>query len=159
METSSSTGLSLTPPRCLPSQITQAMAVRADAVVLVARAGVTRKRALIRARDLLWRINAPVCRSRYQRRRHAPGELLHLSLRHLFQKLLVCISTKAQHLPIAPTGTRMRKRENNMAKTFARATASWILLFALAMTASASAVRQSRSQCRAAPEDRFRRSD
>jgi succinoglycan biosynthesis transport protein ExoP len=40
---------------------TQAMAVRADAVVLVARAGVTRKRALVRARDLLWRINAPVC--------------------------------------------------------------------------------------------------
>jgi capsular exopolysaccharide synthesis family protein len=39
---------------------TQALAVRADAVVLVARAGVTRKRALIRARDLLWRINAPV---------------------------------------------------------------------------------------------------
>ena len=39
---------------------TYAMAVRADAVVLIARAGVTRKRALIRARDLLWRINAPV---------------------------------------------------------------------------------------------------
>jgi capsular exopolysaccharide synthesis family protein len=39
---------------------TQAMAVRADAVVLLARAGVTRKRALVRARDLLWRINAPV---------------------------------------------------------------------------------------------------
>jgi len=39
---------------------TQAMAARADAVVLVARAGVTRKRALIRARDLLWRVNAPV---------------------------------------------------------------------------------------------------
>lgn len=39
---------------------TQAMAVRADAVVLVARAGSTRKRALIRARDLLWRVNAPV---------------------------------------------------------------------------------------------------
>jgi capsular exopolysaccharide synthesis family protein len=39
---------------------TQAMAVRADAVVLVVRAGVTRKRALNRARDLLWRINAPV---------------------------------------------------------------------------------------------------
>jgi polysaccharide biosynthesis transport protein len=39
---------------------TQALAVRADAVVLVARAGVTRKRALIRARDLLWRMNAPV---------------------------------------------------------------------------------------------------
>jgi capsular exopolysaccharide synthesis family protein len=39
---------------------TQAMAVRADAVVLVTRAGMTRKRALIRARDLLWRINAPV---------------------------------------------------------------------------------------------------
>ena len=39
---------------------TQALAVRADAVVLVARAGVTRKRALIRSRDLLWRINAPV---------------------------------------------------------------------------------------------------
>ena len=39
---------------------TQAVAARADAVVLVARAGVTRKRALIRARDLLWRINAPV---------------------------------------------------------------------------------------------------
>lgn len=39
---------------------TQAIAVRADAVVLLARAGVTRKRALIRVRDLLWRINAPV---------------------------------------------------------------------------------------------------
>ncbi len=39
---------------------TQAMAVRADAVLLIVRAGVTRKRALIRARDLLWRINAPV---------------------------------------------------------------------------------------------------
>ena len=39
---------------------TQALAVRADAVVLVVRAGVTRKRALIRARDLLWRVNAPV---------------------------------------------------------------------------------------------------
>jgi polysaccharide biosynthesis transport protein len=38
----------------------QSLAVRADAVVLVARAGVTRKRALIRARDLLWRVNAPV---------------------------------------------------------------------------------------------------
>jgi len=44
----------------LPVSDTQAMAVRADAVILVARAGVTRKRALIRARDLLWRINAPV---------------------------------------------------------------------------------------------------
>jgi len=39
---------------------TQSLAVRCDAVVLVARAGVTRKRALIRARDLLWRVNAPV---------------------------------------------------------------------------------------------------
>ncbi len=39
---------------------TRALAVLADAVVLVARAGVTRKRALIRARDLLWRVNAPV---------------------------------------------------------------------------------------------------
>jgi succinoglycan biosynthesis transport protein ExoP len=39
---------------------TQAMAVRADAVVLLARAGLTRKRALIKVRDLLWRINAPV---------------------------------------------------------------------------------------------------
>jgi capsular exopolysaccharide synthesis family protein len=39
---------------------TQALAVRADAVVLVVRAGVTRKRALIQARDLLWRVNAPV---------------------------------------------------------------------------------------------------
>jgi len=39
---------------------TQALAVRSDAVVLVARAGVTRKRALLRARDLLWRVNAPV---------------------------------------------------------------------------------------------------
>jgi polysaccharide biosynthesis transport protein len=39
---------------------TQSLAVRADAVVLVARAGATRKRALIRARDLLWRVNAPV---------------------------------------------------------------------------------------------------
>ena len=39
---------------------TQALAARADAVVLVARAGVTRKRALVRARDLLWRINSPI---------------------------------------------------------------------------------------------------
>ncbi len=39
---------------------TQALAVRADAVVLVARAGVTRKRALLKSRDLLWRVNAPV---------------------------------------------------------------------------------------------------
>jgi capsular exopolysaccharide synthesis family protein len=39
---------------------TQAMAALADTVVLVARAGMTRKRALIRARDLLWRINAPI---------------------------------------------------------------------------------------------------
>jgi len=39
---------------------TQAMAVRADAVVLVARAGVTRKRALVRVRDLLWRVNASI---------------------------------------------------------------------------------------------------
>jgi capsular exopolysaccharide synthesis family protein len=38
---------------------TQAMAVLADSVILVVRAGMTRKRALIRARDLLWRINAP----------------------------------------------------------------------------------------------------
>ena len=39
---------------------TQPLAVLADTVVLVARAGMTRKRALIRARDLLWRINAPI---------------------------------------------------------------------------------------------------
>jgi capsular exopolysaccharide synthesis family protein len=39
---------------------TQAMAALADSVILVARAGMTRKRALIRARDLLWRINAPI---------------------------------------------------------------------------------------------------
>jgi Mrp family chromosome partitioning ATPase len=39
---------------------TQAVAAYADSVILVARAGMTRKRALIRARDLLWRINAPI---------------------------------------------------------------------------------------------------
>jgi capsular exopolysaccharide synthesis family protein len=39
---------------------TQAMAALADSVILVARAGMTRKRALVRARDLLWRINAPI---------------------------------------------------------------------------------------------------
>jgi capsular exopolysaccharide synthesis family protein len=39
---------------------TQALAVLADTVVLVARAGMTRKRALLRARDLLWRINSPL---------------------------------------------------------------------------------------------------
>jgi capsular exopolysaccharide synthesis family protein len=39
---------------------TQAMAALADTVILVARAGMTRKRALLRARDLLWRINAPI---------------------------------------------------------------------------------------------------
>lgn len=39
---------------------TQAMAVLSDTVILVARAGATRKRALIRARDLLLRINATI---------------------------------------------------------------------------------------------------
>ncbi len=39
---------------------TQATAVLSDTVVLVARAGVTRKRALIRARDLLLRVNASI---------------------------------------------------------------------------------------------------
>ena len=39
---------------------TQATAVLADTVVLVARAGITRKRALIRARDLLLRVNAVI---------------------------------------------------------------------------------------------------
>ena len=39
---------------------TQSMAVFADAVVLVTRAGMTRKRALLRARDMLLRINAPI---------------------------------------------------------------------------------------------------
>jgi succinoglycan biosynthesis transport protein ExoP len=39
---------------------TTALAVLADSVILVSRAGMTRKRALIRARDLLWRINAPI---------------------------------------------------------------------------------------------------
>jgi len=44
----------------LPVSDTQAMATHADSVILVSRAGITRRRALIRARDLLWRINAPV---------------------------------------------------------------------------------------------------
>jgi succinoglycan biosynthesis transport protein ExoP len=39
---------------------TQAMAVLSDSVILVARAGMTRKRALIRARDLLLRINSTI---------------------------------------------------------------------------------------------------
>lgn len=39
---------------------TQAVAVFADTVVLVTRAGMTRRRALIRARDQLLRINAPI---------------------------------------------------------------------------------------------------
>lgn len=39
---------------------TQTLAVFADAVVLVTRAGRTRKRALLRARDILLRINAPI---------------------------------------------------------------------------------------------------
>lgn len=39
---------------------TQALASMADAVVLVARAGVTRKRALIRARNLLWKVNVHI---------------------------------------------------------------------------------------------------
>jgi polysaccharide biosynthesis transport protein len=38
----------------------QAMAVLSDTVIIVARAGVTRKRALIRARDLLLRVNATI---------------------------------------------------------------------------------------------------
>ncbi len=39
---------------------TQAMAAFADKVVVVTRAGMTRRRALVRARDLLIRINAPI---------------------------------------------------------------------------------------------------
>jgi polysaccharide biosynthesis transport protein len=39
---------------------TQAVAVYADAVMLVTRAGMTRRRALIKARDILLRINAPI---------------------------------------------------------------------------------------------------
>ena len=39
---------------------TQAVAVFADTVVLVTRAGMTRRRALVRARDILLRINAPI---------------------------------------------------------------------------------------------------
>jgi succinoglycan biosynthesis transport protein ExoP len=39
---------------------TQAMAVLSDTVILVSRAGVTRKRAVVRARDLLFRINANI---------------------------------------------------------------------------------------------------
>jgi succinoglycan biosynthesis transport protein ExoP len=39
---------------------TQAISVLSDAVILVARAGTTRKRALLRARDLLLRINATI---------------------------------------------------------------------------------------------------
>lgn len=39
---------------------TQALAVMADTVVMVVRAGVTRKRAILRARDLLWRINSNI---------------------------------------------------------------------------------------------------
>ncbi len=39
---------------------TQAVAVFADSVVLVTRAGMTRRRALLRARDILLRINAPI---------------------------------------------------------------------------------------------------
>jgi len=50
--------LLIQPDTC--GEYTQAMAALADTVILVARAGMTRKRALIRARDLLWRINAPI---------------------------------------------------------------------------------------------------
>lgn len=39
---------------------TQALAVVADAVVLITRAGMSRRRALLRARDLLLRVNAPI---------------------------------------------------------------------------------------------------
>jgi succinoglycan biosynthesis transport protein ExoP len=39
---------------------TQALAVFADTVVLVTRAGMTRRRALVRARDVLLRISAPI---------------------------------------------------------------------------------------------------
>lgn len=39
---------------------TQVLATLVDSVILVSRAGVTRKRALIRSRDMLLRINAPV---------------------------------------------------------------------------------------------------
>jgi len=39
---------------------TQAIAALADAVILVARAGFTRRRALVKARDLLWKINIAI---------------------------------------------------------------------------------------------------
>lgn len=44
----------------LPVSDTQALAAIADTVILVARAGATRKRALVRARDVLHRIHAPI---------------------------------------------------------------------------------------------------
>jgi succinoglycan biosynthesis transport protein ExoP len=44
----------------LPVSDTQALAVHVDSVVIVARAHMTRKHALMRVRDLLMRINAPV---------------------------------------------------------------------------------------------------
>jgi Mrp family chromosome partitioning ATPase len=44
----------------LPVSDTQALAAIADTVILVARAGATRKRALLRARDVLNRIHAPI---------------------------------------------------------------------------------------------------
>ena len=49
-----------TPP-ALPVTDAVVMATRADAVILVARAGATTKHALRQARDILLRVNARVC--------------------------------------------------------------------------------------------------
>ena len=44
---------------------------------------------------------------------------------------------KTQRIRIGPTGMRMRKRENKMAKTFACAAAFWVLCFAHALAGNA----------------------
>ena len=101
--------------------------MRADAVVLVVRAGVTRKRALISGADLLWRINAPVA-----------GVVVNdvdLRLENFYTyrygvlpRIIGTVIDRALRLPAEPTGMKKRRRENNMAKTLARAMTFWFLL-------------------------------
>ena len=95
---SSSTAIVIDTAPLLAVSDTQAMAVRADAVVLVARAGAhAQARAASRTRSSLAHQRAR-CRSRHQRCRHAAGNLLHLSLRHVRQELLVWISSAKRNV-------------------------------------------------------------
>ena len=134
---------------------TQAMAVRADAVVLVARAGVTRKRALIRARDLLWRINAPVA-----------GVVVNdvdMRLENFYtyrygmnSKNYWYAYRQSAGLRIGPTDMK-KKKGRVIWRRHLRGQRRFGFFCSCVMAAQARPIRQSGAECGTAPEDRLRR--